>query len=258
VCIEVGTGTMRPGIIHTLYILSHVTISRRPAGKQISKEWRCVLQRAAPSVKLFRMQALAERYITEEEYWTLEEQSEVKHEYFNGEIFAMAGGTPEHAALAMNAGISLGSQLRGKPCRVAGSDQRVKVEATGLITYPDAVVYCQPYQFDPLNKNTLLNPVVLIEVLSDSTENYDRTIKFDHYKQIESLHDYILIEQDQVRVEHFRRTESGEWLHRAETTLGASITLNSIGCTVSLAELYENIELPATVPLREPTPEPEP
>ncbi|MDQ3814367.1 MAG: Uma2 family endonuclease [Armatimonadota bacterium] len=174
------------------------------------------------------MQALAEHYITEDEYWALEAGSDIKHEYFDGCIFSRPGGSPEHNRLAANAVISLGSQLRGTPCRAVGSDQRVKVEATGLNTYSDVVVYCRPWRFDPREKNTLLNPVVLIEVLSDSTADYDRTIKFDHYKQIESLRDYILIAQDRVRVEHFHRTATGSiasprlWGYRSPSTASAA------------------------------------
>jgi Uma2 family endonuclease len=194
------------------------------------------------------MQALAERIITEEEYWALEADSATKHEYFDGCIFAMAGAGPEHNALAANAITSLTNQLRGTLCRAVGSDQRVKVGITGLNTYPDVVVYCRPWRFDPREKNTLLNPVVLIEVLSDSTAEYDRTIKFDHYKQIESLRDYILIAPDRVRVEHFHCTTSGDWLHRAATSREASLALDSIHCALSLSELYENIELPAESP----------
>ena len=134
-------------------------------------------------------QALAIHFTSEEEYWALEDDSKTRHEWFDGEIFAMAGGTPEHAAVASNVHIAIGSQLRGTACRIVGSDQQVRVEATGLITYPDLVVYCQPYRFEPRHPNTLLNPTVIIEVLSPSTAIYDRTAKLDNFKQIASVQD---------------------------------------------------------------------
>src|SRR5687768_13215855 len=169
------------------------------------------------------MRVLAPEFITEEEYWQLEEQSETKYEYFNGEIFAMSGGSPEHAVLSVNASTALNNQLRGKPCRVGSSDQRVKVEATGLSTYPDVVVYCRPWRFDPRNADTLLTPTLIVEVLSPSTLNYDKGTKFDNYKQIESLRDYLLISQDKVQVEHYRRLDNGDWLLHTAIGLDASI-----------------------------------
>ena len=190
------------------------------------------------------MQALAYHYISEEEYLELEEESLEKHEYFDGEIFAMAGGTAEHNVLGANVIVSLGSQLRGKPCRVATSDQRVKVSAEGLYTYPDAVVYCPPFQFDSIKKTTLLNPVVIIEVLSASTADYDKGKKFDSYKKIESLRDYVLISQDEMRVEHFHRNERDEWIHDAQSTASSAITLASIDCVLPLADVYDGIEVP--------------
>ena len=117
--------------------------------------------------------ALAKHFISEEEFWAFEDAAETKHEWFNGEIFDwgggtidMAGGTAEHAVVAMNVAVAIGSQLRSTTCRVVGSDQQVRVAATGLMTYPDMVVYCQPYEFEPRHPNTLLNPIVIIEVLS--------------------------------------------------------------------------------------------
>ena len=128
-------------------------------------------------------QALAKQeYITEAEYWAQEVDSPVKHEYYDGCIYAMAGGSYEHALLAANALLALGTRLRGKRCRVIGSDLHVKVEAIGLQTYPDVTVFCAPARFDPNHKDTLLNPTVLIEVLSPSTRNYDKGEKFDNYR----------------------------------------------------------------------------
>ncbi len=195
-------------------------------------------------------QALAKHFYSEEEYWAFEDAAETKHEWFDGEIFDMAGGTAEHAAVAMNAGAALRTQLRDTTCRVTGSDQQVRVEATGLMTYPDLVVYCQPYRFEPRHPNTLLNPVVIIEVLSPSTENYDRTAKLDNYKQIASVQDVLLIEPARVRVEHFHRLDDDQWLHRVETNLENAIALDSIACTLALNEIYQTIDLPDETPLR--------
>jgi Uma2 family endonuclease len=199
------------------------------------------------------MQALATRFITEEEYWALEAQSPIKHEYFDGCIYAMAGGSNRHAVLCTKAAIAVGSRLRGKPCRVVGSEQRVKIEATGLQTYPDVSIYCPPARFEGNTNEVLLNPSVIIEVLSPSTELYDRGAKFEHYKQISSLTDYLLVAQDHVQVDHYRRQENGDWLLHTARTLDESITLEVVSAAVPLGELYDGIEFPAEPrPLRSP------
>lgn len=198
------------------------------------------------------MREFAPQPFTEEEYWQMEADSHVKHEYFRGYLYAMAGASRSHNVIASNALTSIGSQLRGKPCRAVRSDQRIKVEETGLQTYPDVVVYCEGARFDPRQQDTLLEPVALVEVLSPSTAEYDRTDKFDHYKQIPTLRDYILVAQDRVRVDHFHRDTQNNWqlltLHEPDET----IQLTSIDCTISVAEIYDGVELPLRVlPLRE-------
>lgn len=135
------------------------------------------------------MQAQIPHYITPEEYLKGEEISEVKYEYFDGQVFAMAGGTNAHAVICTNASGLFLAQLRGKTCRVVGSEQRVKIEAMGLHVYPDASVYC-----DGARNTNLLDPTVIIEVLSRLISAYDRGYKFDHYKRIKTLLDYVLIE----------------------------------------------------------------
>lgn len=190
------------------------------------------------------MQALAPRDITEDEYWKMEEDSLIKHEYFAGQIYAMAGASRVHNVIAMNAGGSLTSQLKGKRCRVVGSDQHVKVEATGLQTYPDIVVYCPPVRFDSKRKDTLLEPTVLIEVLSPKTADYDRTDKFDHFKQIPTLCDYLLIAQDKRRVEHFHRDENNHWILQTATQNDDAISLESIGCDLKIEDVYDATDLP--------------
>ncbi len=163
------------------------------------------------------------------EYLALERESESRHEFFDGVVFAMAGGSPAHAQLAANAIIALGVQLRGRPCRVHSSDLRVRVRATGLATHPDVTVVCGTIHTDPEDRNTVTNPAVIVEVLSDSTERYDRIEKFAHYRQIAELTDYLLVSQREVRVEHYHRNDDGSWTLR-EFRAGEAAGLAGIGC----------------------------
>lgn len=185
------------------------------------------------------------RYITEEEYRELETTSEVKHEYFNGEIFDMAGGTNKHAVIGGNVYAALHKQLRGKSCRPVGSDQMVKIEATHLSTYADIAVYCKGARFEGKGDQVLLTPVVLVEVLSPSTANYDRGEKFDHYKQMPSLCDYVIVWQDCVRVEHYHRLENGDWLLHSAWMRDDTIALESVGATLALGDVYEDVDVPS-------------
>lgn len=141
------------------------------------------------------------------EYLELDESSNVKLEYFEGEIFAMAGGTPE---LAMNVGIALAS-VRDRGCHVHSSDLRIRVQATGLAAYPDVTVVCGPKQSDPQSRTTIINPSVIVEVLSDSTEDYDRGEKVEHYRQIPSLHACLLVSHRQRLIEVWQRAPDGSW-----------------------------------------------
>jgi Uma2 family endonuclease len=171
------------------------------------------------------------------EYLELEESSNVKHEYLAGEIYAMAGGTPDHAALAMNFGAALLERLRGQPCRVFSSDLRVRVLATGLATYPDVTVVCGPLQRDPESRTTIVNPLLVAEVLSDGTEDYDRGEKLEHYKQIPSLRECVLISHREPRVEIWRRVAGDAW-SRDEVAAGAELRLVSLGCGIAVNEVY--------------------
>jgi len=192
------------------------------------------------------MQAIAERYITEEEYWALEEASPIKHEYFDGRIYAMSGGSNARATLCLNAAATLRHLLRGKPCRAVGSEQRVKVEATGLETYPDAAVHCPPFRFKGRQKEVLLSPTVLVEVLSPSTVGYDRGKKFENYKQIETLTDYLLVSQHTVQIDHYRKLENGDWNLHTSTSLDDMLSLESIDCVLPVREVYEDVEFPSS------------
>lgn len=184
------------------------------------------------------------------EYLALEAKSATKHELVNGEIFAMAGGTPEHGRLSVNVQGELRNALRGRPCAVFNSDVRVRVQATGLGTYPDATVVCGRLAVDPEDKNTIVNPVVLVEVLSDSTELYDRDDERAHYRQIPTLRDYLLVSQHERRVDHYHRNDGGTWTLR-DVRAGGEIRLDAIACKLSVDAVYEDpLAPPATPPAR--------
>jgi Uma2 family endonuclease len=170
------------------------------------------------------------------EYLALEAASNVKHEYLGGQIYAMAGGSPEHAALAVAVSASLFAALQGKGCRVYNSDLRVRVLATGLATYPDVTIVCGSLELDPEDRHTIVNPVVLVEVTSPSTEQYDRSGKFEHYQQIESLREYVLISHGRRSIE-IRRRSGQEWI-TLEAGAGERATLSSIACELDVDALY--------------------
>lgn len=181
-------------------------------------------------------------YVTPEEYLEREERADSKSEYFNGEVFAMSGASPRHVLITNNISRELGNQLEGRRCAVMSSDLRVKVSETGLYTYPDVVVLCGKPLLDEKNHHTLLNPQVIVEVLSESTKNYDRAEKFEHYRTIDSFVEYVLVAQDKFHVEHFARQGDGSWVLRETNRLEDSIKLNSIGCELALARLYANYD----------------
>ncbi len=170
------------------------------------------------------------------EYIALEEQSDAKHELVNGEIYAIARGTPVHNRLTARMIMLLGTALRGRPCDVFSSDQRVRVLATGLATYPDVSVVCGSLELDPENRNTITNPIVIVEVLSDSTEKYDRHGKFNHYRRLPSLRDYLMVDQHEPRIEHYVRNDNGTWTF-SEVTLSGVVRL-SIGVDVAIEDVY--------------------
>lgn len=184
--------------------------------------------------------ALRHPSMTPEEYLKFERESEEKHEYFAGEIFAMTGASLNHNVITLNVGAMLHAQLRKRPCTVYPSDMRVKTPLRTLYTYPDISVVCGTPQLEDDKFDTLLNPIVIIEVLSPSTEMYDRGKKFQHYRTIPSLQEYLLIAQDSVRVEHYVRGE-GQWIFTDAANLDAVLKLPSIDCTLALSEVYEKV-----------------
>jgi Uma2 family endonuclease len=189
------------------------------------------------------------RRLSESEYLDLERRAEFKSEFYDGEIFAMSGGSRWHSLIAANITRELGHALKGRPCLVFESNLRVKVEATGLHTYPDVSVICGRQSFVDGEMDTLTNPMVIVEVLSESTEAYDRGKKFEHYRQIPSLREYLLVSQKEPRLEQFIRQESGDWLLHETAGLDATLTLPALEVTLALAEVFANVEF-SPAPIR--------
>jgi Uma2 family endonuclease len=173
------------------------------------------------------------------EYLALEARSDTKHAFVNGRIVAVPRATLEHCRLAANVIADLGLALRGRRCTVLASQVRIRALATGLATYPDASVVCGRMEVDPEDKNTVTNPVVLVEVLSDSPESYDRNDKRAHYRRIPSLRDYLLVSQHERRIEHYRRNDDGTWTLR-DVGEGGEVSLTSIGCTLAVDAVYHD------------------
>jgi Uma2 family endonuclease len=191
------------------------------------------------------MATLARQRLTDAEYLAIERAAEFKSEFYAGEVFAMAGGSPAHNLIAANVIRELGSQLKQRPCRVFSSDQRLKVSETGLFTYPDVTVACGELRLDDDRRDTLLNPTLIVEVLSDSTEAYDRGDKFSHYRRLESLREYVMIAQDRPRIERYTRHADGqEWVLAEVSDPQGVVTLASIGCELKLTEVYDKVEFP--------------
>jgi Uma2 family endonuclease len=174
--------------------------------------------------------------LTPAEYLALERASDVRHEYADGEIFAMSGGTLEHSLLAQNLASALHGALLERPCQVHGSDLKIKTGA-GKFHYADAFVLCGPPIFQDDTRDVVLNPKLVVEVLSDSTERYDRGDKFTSYRTIDTLEEYILVSQTTVLVEHYHRLPDGTWLYRALAS-GERLALPSLGCEIPLDRIY--------------------
>lgn len=181
--------------------------------------------------------------ITPEEYLALERKAQYKSEYLNGEIFAMSGASREHNLISMNIGATLHGQLRERPCEVYSGDMRVQVRPTGLYTYPDVVVVCGEPRFADAELDTLLNPTLIVEVLSPSTEDYDRGTKFEHYRTLTSLQEYVLVAQDRCHVVHYTRQADNTWVLSETTRKDDQILLPSIACHLSLAEVYARVQI---------------
>lgn len=190
------------------------------------------------------MTARPEHVLDFDELLAMEEASPVRHEYIDGKLYLMAGGTPDHSDLMTNITTAVQGRLRGNPCRGSSSEQRVRTSETATNwVYPNFLIKCPPYRFHPRDKNALLNPRAIFEILSPSTAEFDRTGKFDEYALIPELSDYILVSSDKVRVEHYHRAGEGEWTRRVYRDLTLELRLESFEINVPLSEIYEDIEI---------------
>jgi|SRR5215203_14583 len=178
--------------------------------------------------------------LTIQDYLAFERQSETKNDYLGGEVFAMSGASRAHNLITGNVFGELRNQLKGRPCETYSESMRVRTP-TDLFTYPDVVVVCGEPRFDDEEFDTLLNPTLIVEVLSRSTEAYDRGIKSSRYRSISSLSQHVLIAQDRIQVEHFIRQAADRWLLEELANLGQTLELPSIGCRLPLAEIYDRV-----------------
>ncbi len=191
----------------------------------------------------------AKRKLTPEEYLANERQAEERSEYYQGETFLLASASREHNRISTNVSSALDHLLGDRNCDVYTSDMRVLVDRTGLYTYPDVVVTCGEELFAGEGDEVLLNTLIIFEILSASTEAHDRGRKFEHYQQIESLAEYVLVAQDAVRVERFVK-QGGDWLYTDVHGEDGVLELSSIGCELSLVEIYRRVRFPGPVRLR--------
>jgi Uma2 family endonuclease len=178
---------------------------------------------------------------TAEQYLALEEHSETKHEFYNGMIYDMAGGSADHSLLQIRLGRMLDSQLENTPCRVFSSDMRVMSAESELYTYPDLSVVCGKIQFSPKSKTTITNPILIVEILSESTRADDRGDKFNFYKQLPALEEYVLVESERAHVEVFHRSSQAEWTIEMFDGLDAIAALHSVRCEIPLNQLYAKV-----------------
>lgn len=181
--------------------------------------------------------------ISPEEYLAVEREAEYKSEYLGGEIFAMTGASREHNLITVNIVGELRQQLKGKPCEVYPNDMRVKVPAAGLYTYPDVVVVCDQPLFEDDCVDTLLNPTLIVEVLSASAESYDRGKKFGYYRTVASLTEYLLVTQDEYKVEQYVKQTDERWLLSDIRSLDGLVELISVPCALALKEIYDRVVL---------------
>lgn len=180
------------------------------------------------------------RFLTAEEYLALERAAEIKSEYFDGSLVAMTGATRPHVLVTVNLVRELSQQLRGRACELYALDMRVRITEANMYAYPDLVVVCGEPTFEDDEGDVLLNPTLVLEVLSPSTEGYDRGLKFARYRQRTSLQEYVLVAQDRAHVERFSR-EGDHWLLTEVAGLDSTIELTSIGCTLALREVYDKV-----------------
>lgn len=181
------------------------------------------------------------KFITPEEYLELEDRSRDKHEYWNGELYMMAGASLNHNKIVMNTFKELDRHLAKRPCDVFANDVRLRVEKADLYTYPDLIVICGKVEIDPRQKDTVMNPALIVEVWSESTREYDQTRKFARYRQIPSLQEYVMIDQTQPYIEYFRR-EGRFWVLETIEGMEAVLALGALDCEIPLTGIYERVE----------------
>ncbi|MCY2992930.1 MAG: Uma2 family endonuclease [Planctomycetota bacterium] len=192
------------------------------------------------------MSTVAITLLSPQEYLARERRADFRSEFYRGEMSAMARASWEHSLIKDNLAGEVGNRLKGGPCQIVTSDLRVKVNATGLYTYPDLVVVCDEPQFDDPVLDTLLNPRVIVEVLLDSTEKYDRGTKFAHYRQLPSVQEYVLIAQDRPLVERYVRQADDTWVLTVFSDLTGSFDFGAIAAPIPLAEIYRGVKFPVT------------
>lgn len=189
------------------------------------------------------MVALPHKRWTADDYLAFERASDEKHEFIDGQVYLMAGASENHNLITANVIIALGSQLRGRPCKLYPSDMRVRITRSDDYHYPDISVVCGEAQIEDDEQDTLLNPALIVEVLSPSTEQFDRGKKFENYRLLPSLEEYVLIAQDRAHIEHYVRQDGGTWLYSEIKGLDSTseIRLPSIGCGLSMADVYDKV-----------------
>jgi Uma2 family endonuclease len=200
------------------------------------------------------MSEAARRTWTYEAYLQLERETDRRHAWLDGRVWAMAGGSPRHSALKLRVGGTLMQQLLGGPCIALDSDCKVVVQATGLATYPDVSVVCGDLERAATDTNAIVNPTLIVEVLSDSTEWWDRGGKFQHYQQIPGLRHYVLVSTVEPRIEHFARADGGAWSYRSHGA-GDRLILDDLGVRLDVDTLHDRLpEEPPPRPAAEPAP----
>ena len=188
------------------------------------------------------MSSQPESKMTPEEYLAFERQSETKHEFYDGEIFAMSGASMSHNDISLNIGGELRQAFRNRTCKAWTGDLRVKLGRSSAYVYPDVVATCEEPKLEDDQLDTLTNPQVIVEVSSPSTESHDRGTKFRKYRELESLTDYVLVAQDRVSVEHFAREDDGSWRMRDYDLLTDELVLDSVDVRLPLSEIYLKVE----------------
>ncbi|HEY3965623.1 MAG TPA: Uma2 family endonuclease [Planctomycetaceae bacterium] len=187
------------------------------------------------------MSIVAKSLLSPQEYLDRERRAPSRSEFYRGEMFAMSGASWEHTLIKDNLSREAGNQLKGGPCQVVTSDLRVKVDASGLYTYPDLVMVCDPPQFEDDVLDTLLNPRIIVEVLSESTEKYDRGSKFENYRKLSSLKEYVLVSQDRPLIERYVRQDDATWVLTAFSDPTQTFAFGTVVVLVPLAEIYRGV-----------------